>query len=441
MSVVDRFPGVFRVQTEREKRLLILSGLVTAGFLAAVLFHLVQGFVLGHPWPYNTYLFNPVDRFNDLLYSVGAASTLDPYFQHASGSVSTYFPFTYVVLVPLGQLPPRLTVAIFLASSVIALVALIVWWNRGAGPDASVRRSSLIAGLVFIASLYPLHFALDRGNFDAWIAPMCMGFVLLVRSRRYWPAVCVIAAAAAMKGFPAAFLLLLILERRYVHTLIAVMLTGGLTVASSALFVGGVSRTLAGFRDGLALFQAEYVIKNGSLHYSSDFFNLLKLGSKSGSLYGLWPYDPEALLLPYHAVVFAIATLVVYFVLFVPTRFWRRVYAICLLVLVFPDVANDYKLLMLLPGVLCLVDDAGDGRHARRVLVLTALLLIPKHYLFLHNDISISCVINPVLVWLLLWQVLGDGTAWKASFSLAPARLRWYLHLGPAPAPFESTRA
>ena len=434
MSVVDKFLGVFRVQTEREKRLLILTGLVTAGFLSAVLFHLVQGFVLGRPWPYNTYLYNPNDRFNDLLRSVHAAATLDPYFQHPQGA---YFPFMYVVIFPLGQLAPRLMVAIFLASSVAALVALIVWWNRGAGLDASARRVSLIAGLVFIASLYPLHFALDRGNFDAWIAPMCLGFVLAVQKRHRWLAVCLIAPAAAMKGFPAAFLLLLVLDRRYLQMLMAVVLSFGQTVVSSLLLAGGIARSVAGVRAGLAGFQAEHVIKNGSLHYSTDFFNLLKLGYE----YGLWPYDAAAMLLPYHAVTFAIAILVVFFVLFVPTRPWRRVYAICLLVLVFPDVANDYKLLMLLPGVLCLVDDAGDSRHARRVIVLTALLLIPKHYLFLDQEVSVSCVVNPVLMLLLLWQVLGDGAAWRASFSLAPARLRWYLHLGPAPAPFEGARA
>lgn len=420
---------------ERDKRLLILAGLVTAGFLAAVLFHFVQGFVLERPWPYNTYLFNPVDRFNDLLYSIDAASTRDPYFQSPAGSVSTYFPFTYLVLLPLAQLPPGLAVAVFVVSSVAALMALIAWWSQGAEPDASARRVLPIAGLVFIASLYPLHFALDRGNFDAWIAPMCLGFVLAIQKRHHWLAVCLIATAAAMKGFPAAFLLLLVLDRRYLQILMAVVLTLGLTVVSALSLAGGIARTIAGVQFGMGTFQAEYVIKNGSLHYSTDFFNLLKLGSKTGSLYGWWAYDPVAMLLPYHAVVFAIAILVVIFVLFVPTRPWRRVYAICLLVLVFPDVANDYKLLMLLPGVLSLIDEPGETRDARRILVATALLLIPKHYVFLIHDISISCVINPVLVLLLLWQVLADVPAWKASAALAPARLRWYLHQEPGPLP------
>lgn len=419
------------MQAEREKRLLILAGMVTAGFLAAVLFHFVQGSVFGRPWPYNTYLFNPVDSFNDLLYSIDAASTRDPYFQSPRGSVSTYFPFTYLVLLPLAQLPSGLAVAAFVTSSLAALMGLVAWWSRGADTSAPASRTLPIAGLVFIAVLYPLHFALDRGNFDAWIAPLCLGAVLVIHKQYHWLAACLIAVAAAMKGFPLAFLLLLVLDRRYLQVLTAVVLTLGLTVVSAMSLAGGISRTIAGLQFGMGTFQAEYVIKNGSLHYSTDLFNLLKLGSKSGSLYGWWMYDPAAMLLPYHTVILVIALLVAFFVLLVPTRPWRRVYAICLLILVFPDVANDYKLLMLLPGVLFLIDEPGETRLARRVLVLTALLLIPKHYVFLRSDISISCIINPILVLTLLCKVLADGPAWKASAALGPARLRWYLHQEP----------
>lgn len=426
-----------RVLSERDQRLLILSGLVTAGVLVAALFHFVQGFVLERPWPYNTYLFNPTDRFNDLLHSIDAASTRDPYFQSPSGSVSTYFPFTYLVLLPLAQLPPAFAVAVFVVTSVGALIALIAWWSRSTKPGESARRGLPIAGVIFLAGLYPLHFALDRGNLDAWVAPMCLAFVLAVQKRHPWLAVCLLAAAVAMKGFPAAFLLLLVVDRRYLQTLMSLALALGLTAVSALSLAGGIARTVAGVQHGMATFQAEYVIKNGSLHYSTDLFNALKLVSKFGSMHGWWSYDSAAMLLPYHAVVLAIAALIVFFVLFVSTSTWRRMYAICLLVLVFPDVANDYKLLMLLPGVLCLVDEPGEARNARSVLVLTALLLTPKHYVFLIHDISISCVINPILVLLLLWRVLADRPAWRASVILAPRQLRWYLHLVPGPAPIE----
>lgn len=441
MISVDRLEAVVRVETAREKRLLTFSFLLASGFLTAVLFHFVQGVLLGRPWPYNTYLFNPVDRFNDLLHSIDSAATLDPYFRGPEGSVSTYFPFAYILLLALAPLTPELRIAVFLASAIGAMAVLMAWWSTGAAQTPSARRVSLMAGLVFLGSLYPFHFALDRGNLDAWIAPMCLGFVLAIRNGNRWLAVCLIAAATAMKGFPAVFLLLLVLERRYLPILMTLVLTVGLTVASSMALAGGLSRTIAGVQHGMSTFHAEYVIKNGSLHYSTDFFNLLKLGSKAGSLLGWWPYDPAAMVRPYHLAMFAVAAVVVFFVLFAPTELWRRVYAVCLLVLVVPDVANDYKLLMLLPAVLCLIDEAGEASQARRVLVLTALLVIPKHYVFLIHDISISCVVNPVLVLLLLWHVLADLPAWRAAFALAPARLRWYLHLAPAPALVDGARA
>jgi hypothetical protein len=66
---------------------------ITIGVLSALLYHETLD-LLGFDFPHNTFLFNPVDRFNDWHNSIFATTSLNPYFSN-SPAVSTYFPFSY----------------------------------------------------------------------------------------------------------------------------------------------------------------------------------------------------------------------------------------------------------------------------------------------------------------------------------------------------------
>ena len=114
------------------------------------------------------------------------------------------------------------------------------------------------------------------------------------------------------------------------------------------------------------------------------------------------------------------------FVLAVPAAAWRRVTAICLVVILFPNVANDYKLCCLLPGLFLLLMSARYSRRDLISLSLFCLLMVPKSYYFFKGH-SIAMFINPVLLISLAWQVMADRDAWRRGRRLLPFRALWYF--------------
>ena len=65
---------------EKEKRLYILALFILAGFFMAILFCYYEGIYQGQPYPYNTFLFKPADRYMDFYTNLAANAKLNPYF-------------------------------------------------------------------------------------------------------------------------------------------------------------------------------------------------------------------------------------------------------------------------------------------------------------------------------------------------------------------------
>jgi len=56
-----------------------LALVMLVGFFIAVVTHYVMGFYLGRPYPYNTFLFDPIHPFNDLAVTLRVAGNPSPY--------------------------------------------------------------------------------------------------------------------------------------------------------------------------------------------------------------------------------------------------------------------------------------------------------------------------------------------------------------------------
>jgi hypothetical protein len=175
---------------------------------------------------------------------------------------------------------------------------------------------------------------------------------------------------------------------------------------------------------------------------SSDPYNGIRatmvLGSASWqelSVPGMPPRDFAGLsgdvLRVYNVLIVGFALACTFFALAVPAPRWRRVMAVCLLAILFPNVANDYKLTLLLPGLLVLLLDPDSSRRGEVAFVLLCLLMVPKSYWFI-NSIGLSMIINPVLLIALSTCVLADRRAWRCGLRLLRFRVVWHAaKLGP----------
>jgi hypothetical protein len=348
----------------------------------------------GKGFPWTTFLFIPADRFADWNNSVVAASTLRPYLVETK-AVSAYFPFTYEVFSLIHNLFPTGSIPIYIFISILLLslgIGSIAWQEK-------INKFYLLTLIPSCVILYPVLFSIDRGNIDVWISSLCIIYVALLRSRHYWIGFACLSLAISMKGYPLAFLVLAVPERRFKAIFLSLIASLLLTATSLSLMTGRFLENLEGFLSCLGRYRDVYVIGPNSLFASSDPYNGIRtlnifngaqvLDIAEWSAYILKFYNPISL-------VFACAS--AFFVVLNPKlEYWKQVLVICLVTILFPNVANDYKLTMLLPGLLLLITKPDSYKKYFWMLTMLCLLMIPKSYFF-YKNLGITNIINPILL-------------------------------------------
>ena len=388
-------------------------------------FHYLAGSIWRAPWPWNSYFFTPDDRFRDLINSVNKTIHLDPYHEQSAG-VAAYFPFTYAVLALLRNVSLNIYVPGFVLLSLVAACGYSIMLARRYGGDNVVLRRLLFMLLfVIVICSYPFQFAVDRGNFDIIVAFLCFACVFLLDKNKFLPAVLFLSIAIALKGYPAIFLLFFVERRKYLYALLAAGLSIVLTGGSCLILSRGFYWNWSGFLHGLSEFHRLYVVETWSMHYSSDLYNALRILSK------IKPGLASAIafmLKNYGLISFIVAMVCILYFLFAESSRRLRVVAFSGALLFYPNIINDYKLIFLLLPLVFLVFD--DGKWTwREILCVSCVLglLVPKHYYVLFNDVTISCILNPLFLCTMIGAILSDRESWKQGSKHAVAKMRWYL--------------
>jgi len=382
-------------------------------------------------WPWTSFLFMEGDRFNDWRNSVAQAASGDPYYYHGTPALAAYFPGAYLILGAASGLNPDASTVLYLGISecllIVAIFAIYLSAANANGTSSHPARleMQLLLVLSFLCS-YPVLFALDRGNIDLWIACCCTLFIAAQGTRFGILGLAALAVAISAKGYPAAFLALILVRRDYCGAALCMAATGALSIIGLLTLHGGVAHNIAGLETNLHLYYQRYVLGGDSLFGSSDPYNAIRLIASE-----LAPRLPLAatsagVLAVYGPICSACSLILGVFVLAVPAPAWRRVTAVCLIAILFPNVASDYKLCCLMPALVLLLMSPQRSRREIVARRLFCLLMIPKSYLFLHGH-SVSMLVNPVLLMGLGWQVVVDRAAWRRAWRLLPFRVSWYL--------------
>jgi hypothetical protein len=384
---------------------------ILTSFFIAVAFHKGLSF-FGYSYPWNTFLFHPGDRFNDFFNSVKQANSLTPYF-FKGPALATYFPFAYSVFL-IGDASSKLfSSLIFLIVSIFLLFLSIFFYRSYVEKKNSDNKFSMKDVFYLFSSLlfsYPVLFSIDRGNIDLWIAMLCSIYVFSTyqKGSRFIGLSC-LAIAISLKGYPLAFLLLLVAKKNFLDIFKCLTLVFLLTLTSTFWMDGDILHIFSGFIDNFHQYNEIYVFGAGSLFASSDLYNAIRLIAL------FFEQDlvtfSKLVIKAYTTYSFFVSLILAIYVSFVCTENWRRVIAVSLIILIFPNVANDYKLCILIPGLFLLLIENIDFSSKRAVFFLMMLLMIPKSYFFIRGK-SISMVINPLLVMLLTITILNDCKNW-----------------------------
>lgn len=392
------------------RRALWVGALLLLGWTAAIGFHSAME-AARRPYPWNTFFFLPGARFSDLTDSWRQARGPNPYRAERVAAVSAYFPVSYLAL-SVGRKKMAVTFVYGVATAAAVLGLWLAWALRERRAWEGDARWATIAAIGFVASVanYPLLFALDRGNFDPLITVALAGGVALLW--RGWATAggVLLGLSAGPKGYTLAAGALWLKRRGWLGGALAGVLFVLSILLPAATFEGGLGESLRGLRDGLAAFRAGYVLGPHSAHYSNDWINAIRVtfGGPGG-------VDVARVVGIYERLAVG-GALVLLLNAFLSRERWRELLAVVLIMLIFPNVTNDYKLVLLLPVFLEWLSSSGQGWRSTAFGACATLLFVPKHFHFLSGwpDASISCVISPLLVLGLCAATWPTADEWAA---------------------------
>jgi len=369
--------------------------MIVVGFAAAVFFHYWMGVYRNMGYPYNTFLFRPIDRWNDFYWLFRISG--DPY------SVVRGFsnlPFLYRYASLFTVLPAKLGLLAHLASFVL-FFACVAWHNLRTPSVLSTAMN--VFAFSFLS--YPFLFTIDRAAFEATVFICLYMFTILYKKHSYISAL-FLALAIALKVFPVVFAILLLSDRRWRELIFTAGVALALSLLSYISYPGGLGANLAGNVENLRVYAQFYVVGNEGLYFGNNLLGAVK--------FILMLLNPAATpnMPVFIGVMFAVLACLIVYLVAIEKRFWRKVALLVCALNLLPIVSGDYKLLHLFIPLYLFINENESKRLDWVYTALFGLLLIPKNYYRIPSlpEANISVLANPLLMLLLAGIIVVTGT-------------------------------
>jgi len=383
---------------KREERAWLVSFIVVVGFAGAVFFHYWLGYYRGLPYPKNTFLFIPSDHSMDFFNLFNPVQTGHPY----SYQWSIYFPFAFIPFSLFSFLPARIVhlafLSIFIGWTVGFLYKHLKFLPHYERPTATFILSFLS---------YPFLICIDRGNFECLLFVFLCLFFANYQQGNLKRSVFYLACAIAMKAYPGVLVVLFLARKQYKAAIATVVLAILLTVLSAAVYPGGVVGSFQGLANNLGHYKQDYIVGDGALAFGSSYFGPLKIIVRKFHPMGAAAIDPFILLYTLTCLAgFALASI---YIVFRERTFWKQVAILSFAMILLPTVSAEYKLIHILFPLAFFLASPQNEKRERLYAVLFGLLLVPKAFFWLRDDISISVILNPLLMTTMILLIVLDG--------------------------------
>ena len=391
---------------------------VVLGVVAGFYWAYRQAYYSGAAFPYNTFLFEPENRFHDLRGFFGPLDANDPYAVRAIclpferfGSLcgSAYPPFSFIVMEPFSWLGDTWSV-VALTVLVIAGLGAFMAWELDFVP--LIDRSAAVVVVTVVT--YPFLFAFDRANIEVVVTLLLAASVWALQTSRYDVAAVAIGGAAAIKVFPLVFVVLFLIWRLWRPLFITLATTFALTFFGSIYYSFDLPFTLDRFRQSVHYFNETYVIRDAGLGWGMSLFGPVKLlavdvfGGSTQTVRGL---------LPAYTAISVILLLVVVAALWrLPLVFWEQITLLVLTINLLPAASTDYKLLHLVIPMALFLRGGTDDRWRWWYLAGFAALMVPKAYVVLRPEgASLGVVLNPLIMLAMGTAIVVSGVGRRAA--------------------------
>jgi hypothetical protein len=406
--------AVFTAVQNNMGSLTVIALISLVGFLLAVAVYYVRAFYLVHPYPFNTFLFNPADKFSDFYNVYKILQHLNPYLE-TGGQFANYFPFTYIFLYLFRFFESAIVFNVFLAGFIIPTVAfLYLSFSRYELKSCRIDWQSFYPILAILVS-YPVLFTVDRGNVELYVFVFLALYFLADRYQKSFIAGVSLAMAIAMKLYPAILLVYLLARRKYRQLVVVCLATMVMTVGSLLTFKGGIAANLDGLNDGLKWYNTVYVEhynKMEGIVYNQSFLSVIRYQVSNHGL-NVDAKQPLKMYLYGVLILFGVVSL---YTIYVEKQIWRQVTLMILCMILLPYVSADYKLIHLVLPITLYVQRPQKNKFDILYAIIFGLLLVPKNA-FASEDLNFNTLSNNGLMLLMLILITGEGV-WLAVSNL-----------------------
>jgi len=383
------------------------------GFLLNVGVCVFSALVLEREYPHTTFLFRPVDQFQDFYAVLRSTEALDPYHirpvtevpGRTGVEVSNYFPLTHILLYPFTWMGKEWALALYLGISLLGFSYGYAQICRAIG----LRRKAQWVGawFVFIPFNYAILMTMDRGNLELWVfLTIAFGIYCFSKQRERTGAV-ILGLAAAIKAFPLLFLFPLFVQKKYGLVLLSVATFLIACLASALFFEGDLASNYGQFETAMTTFGGFLLAGVNGITHSLSLFSFFYTSVL------LWTqnFQPEPLLEQWRGIYSIAAGALLLALLLViwlkQMEDWKKWALLCFGLMILPFPSYDYKLLYALIPLTFLIVGDFSREKVKKYIWLLCLLITPKVFV-LFSDVRVSVLINPLLILLLVGLILTE---------------------------------
>lgn len=402
----------------QNRKVTIVATIIVVGFVMAAFYHYFLGTYLGLGYPFNTFLFAPGDRFNDFYNNYRQITLTGRGVFLPEHGLSNYLFF----LPSLFSFHSQALAYVFYAG--IFLVYLLCYnynYLKIISPADGREVNRIRDTFIFTFMTYPVLFVIDRGNQEMYIFIMLSLSIFFYYREKHLISALLLGLAVHIKMYFAVFLLLYLADKKYREIRIVIYLFIILPFLASLIdnwlfpavqFSGSTFAFLKTAASSDNWYNNLYVLGDDGAAYCSSLYGALK-----AILYFLFP-DIRGGSLPvyrlfgaYFPVSLLCAGIIALYILFIEQEAWRRVALATFSLILFPFVTADYRLIMLFIPMWMFIHSEQRSKYDALYATLFGLLLIPKDFYIIRRNISISVIINPLLITAFMISLVREGSA------------------------------
>jgi len=398
-----------------------ISLIILIGFLVSIAYHyILGGWPFDLPYPFNTFVTSPVYRFSDFTQSIYPELVrLDPY-RDQSFPPYANFPFAALLTLPLVMLPMKMALVVF-------LLIFVCFHFYNVYSSLAVKGPSCYHDIIIISCLtFPFLMTIERVNFEIVVYIFISLFFYYYKTKKYQMSCLFLSFSIAMKIFPAIFLLLFFVDKKYKEILYIIVISTLALFLPFFIFEGTIKENISGLLGNLSIYREHNIIGYNGVHYGHSLWGVFKViyygiieliyNQPGKGIYGI-----KHLTLPYTLFVLILTGCITYYLTYKERVFWKRVALLVFAMNLFPFVSGPYKMLYIYIPLLLFIN-SGSCKKDKIFCILFALLLVPKHYVPLYwtppytltgeiGDLQTWCevLVDPLLMLVFAGMIIWDG--------------------------------